>query len=136
MRYAENFIFSALSWFLDFESYQLSAGHFIVKEIAILSDDGSRCYNYFVRGPLLQHVSTDNTLYFQFRRHNLRWDWGDYSFDEALGDIYHKVRGCTVYVKGEEKAKFMGQELPNVVEIDWLPPFKQLNNCNAEVCDV
>ena len=123
-------------WFLDFEAYQPSSGRFIVKEIAILSDDGCRCYNYFVRAPPKDAVQIDNTLYYQFRQHNLRWEFGDYSFTEAMRDIIGKVRGSLVYVKGLEKTLFIAQYFTSVAEIDWVPAFKHLNNFPNEVCDV
>ena len=70
--------------------------------------------------------------------HRLDWDWGDYEFCEAMTDISRKLRGDTVYIKGNEKYKFMRQQLPNakLVELENLPSFRTLNNCLHERCEV
>jgi hypothetical protein len=127
-----------MSWFLDFEGYHFSNIGFVIKEIAILSVDGDRCYNYFIKGP--KSVSIDHclTYNYQFDRHNLRWEWGDYEFEEAMMDISQKLRHDTVYIKGNEKYKFISSMFPSptFVELKHIPAFKYLNNCMSERCEI
>ena len=127
-----------MSWFLDFEGFQLPNDGFIVKEIAILSSDGDRCYNYFIRGPKSITIDSGATYNYQYDRHKLKWEWGDYEFDEAMQDIENKIGFDTVYVKGLEKCKFISLLLPKAsyIELQYVPAFKHLNNCMQERCEV
>ena len=123
-----------MPWFLDFVGYQDQ--EFIIKEIAILHNGGDRCYNYFITGPRKQLDSS--TIFHQYQMHKLRWDWGDYEFNEVMMDIARKLREDTVYIKGKEKFEFMKRILPrpNFVELEGIPSFKELNNCVFERCEV
>lgn len=127
-----------MSWFLDFVGYNCHERGFIIKEIAMVTLDGERCYNYFITGPkefpLLQH----KTINYQYHMHNLRWEFGDYEFNEAMMDIARKLRSDTVYLKGYEKHKLISEMFPSVKCIDLadLPRFCDLNNCISERCEV
>ena len=122
-------------WYCDFEGYHLGTGEFIVKEIAILSSDGLQCYNYFVRSPFKSFPANTTTSY-QFNRHQLRWDFGEYNFYQAMNDIWLKVGENLVLVKGLEKVKFLQEHLLNVEEIEGVPAFKHLPECKNDWCDL
>ena len=81
-----------MSWFLDFEGYHFPNIGFIIKEIAILSADGDRCYNYFIKGPKSISIDKCRTYNYQFDRHKLRWEFGDYEFMETMMDVAQKLR--------------------------------------------
>lgn len=125
------------TWYIDFEGYHYE-NRFIVKEIAILNKDTQQCYNYFVTNPctipnrpLLQSIN------FQYKRHNLRWRFGDYLFLDAIADIMAKVKGDAVYAKGSEKVKFLQTWLPQTEEMTWITTsFNKLYNCVSEVCEI
>ena len=88
-----------MNWYLDFVGFQFEGSRgFIVKEIAILSSSGDRCYNYFITGPKQIHIKDYKTYNYQLDMHNLRWEWSDYEFDEAMWDIQSKVKCDIVYV--------------------------------------
>jgi hypothetical protein len=127
-----------MSWFLDFEGFQFAGIGFIVKEIAILDSTGDRCYNYFVTGPRSITIIDKQTYNYQYDMHNLRWEWGDYEFNEAMEDIARKIKCDTVNVKGHEKCEFISRLFPSasVIELEHVPPFKNLNNCMHERCEV
>ena len=123
-------------WFLDHEAYCYNRRCY-PKEICILSDDGDFCYNYFIKTPENAGLPLDHpTIKFQFNRHQLRSDFGDYDLDEALYDISLKVKNDIVYVKGTEKAGIWKSHLSNVIELKNIPSLKKLNNCIKERCQV
>ena len=53
-----------------------------------------------------------------------------------MAKFFWKIGKSVVYVKGREKAIFISNVLPNVIEIDWLPSFKSMNNFPNEICNV
>lgn len=126
------------TWYIDFEAYHFD-NKFIVKEIAIVNEDASKCFNYFVKNPC-KMPERPNTLscYYQFKRHNLRWTFGDYNFFEAIYDIQLKINSNDkVYAKGTEKSLFLQKWLPQLKESVWIsPPFKKLNMCHNELCEL
>ena len=95
-----------MSCFLDFEGCQFPGGGFVIKEIAILSSDGDRYFNYFITGPKGYKAIQPN-FQFQYGMHKLRWEFGDYEFNEALMDIARKLRCDTVFIKGREKFEYI-----------------------------
>jgi hypothetical protein len=127
-----------MSWYLDFIGYQFPNMGFVVKEIAILHSDGDRCYNYFITGPKFVKINDYMTYNYQYDLHNLRWEWGDYEFMEALEDIAKKLKRDTVYMKGAEKCAYISTLFPyaTFIELENIPAFKHLNNCIHERCDV
>ena len=70
--------------------------------------------------------------------HKLKWAFGDYAFNEAMMDIARKLKFDTVYIKGNEKFKFISSIFPTAkfIEVEYIPPFKLLNNCLQECCGV
>ena len=127
-----------MSWFIDFEDFHFPNIGFIIKEIAILSGDGDRCYNYFIKGPTSVSIDHCKTYNYQFDRHMLRWEFGDYEFEEAMMDIASKLKYDIVYIKGNEKFKFISSMFPcpNFIELEHISAFKYLNNCMSERCEV
>lgn len=125
------------TWYIDFEGYQFD-NKYIVKEIAILNKDTLVCYNYFVNSPSkIPERPITQTTYYQYKRHNLRWKFGDYHFWDAIGDIMSKVKCDAVYGKGPEKVKYLQEWLPQIEEMTWIQtPFKKLYNCVSEVCNI
>ena len=125
------------TWYIDFEGYQFDH-RYIVKEIVILNKDTLQCYNYFVANPCtLPHHPNTHSFHYQYKRHNLRWLFGDYNFLEAIRDITSKVNGDIVYGKGPEKVKYLQTWLPQIEEMTWIKtPFKKLYNCVSEVCEI
>jgi hypothetical protein len=127
------------TWYIDFEGYHFD-NNYIVKEIAIVSKDRTRCYNYFVKSPTkMPHRPNTMTSDFQFNRHKLRWNCGDYDFMDAIRDIQLKVKNDDdlVLCKGAEKTKFLQSWLPEVEDMVWITtPFKQLYYCKSEVCEI
>ena len=122
-------------WFLDFEAYQ-TQDKVIIKEICILR--GEECYNYFIIGPKSHTIEDSKTLQYQYNMHRLKWLFGDYTFNEAMIDIALKLKSDNVYIKGDEKLKFINRILPSVnfIELENIPAFKNLNNCFHERCNV
>jgi hypothetical protein len=126
-----------MTWYIDFEGYQFD-NRYVVKEIAILNKETLECYNYFVKNPAyIPHPPNTQTIQSQFKRHNLRWKFGDHHFLDAISDIILKVKRDAVYCKGPEKAKCLRTWLPHIEEMTWIATsFKKLYNCTAEVCDI
>jgi len=125
-----------LYWLIDFEGYGCGGDDFIVKEISILNSDGTQCFTYMVSSPNnYTYFPQDSTFRYQYERHHLAWENGDYSFSHAIGDIMAKVRGYCVFCKGLEKQRFLENYLPYVAQLDMVPSFKQLNSCMTEWCE-
>jgi hypothetical protein len=131
------FLFCKMIWFLDFIGYQCPI--FIVKEIAILSSDGDKCYNYFITGPKQYPDKIHSqTIQYQYSKHKLSWDLGDYEFTEAMEDIRRKIKHALVYIKGQEKRDFISHYLPDcrIIDLKNIPSFKIMASCNNERCEV
>jgi hypothetical protein len=89
--------FITMYWFLDFESYKIGRGEYVVNEISILASDGKQCYTYLVKSPKHFYVPENHkTLIYQYTRHRLPWNFGDYTFKDAIEDILKKVGICNV----------------------------------------
>ena len=127
------------AWFLDFEGFHFPGRGFIIKEIAILNKtDKDQCYTYFITGPKTIHMCNGATFNFQYKRHHLLWEFGDYEFVEAMMDVARWLKDSTVYMKGREKFDFIRGMFPLVkfIELDGIPAFKYLNNCMNQRCSV
>lgn len=125
-----------LYWFLDFEGYSCGGHDFIVKEISILSNDGVHCFTYRVSSPNnYTCFPQDRTFRYQFQRHQLAWEEGDYSFSSAIHDILNKVNSGILFVKGLEKQRFLELYFPYVSQLNMIPSFKHLNSCHTEWCE-
>ena len=125
-----------LFFYCDFEGFSCGANEFIVKEISILSNDGMQCFTYRVGSPNnCTYFPRDSTFKYQYDRHHLAWEDGDYCFSDAMGDIRQKVLGSVMYVKGEQKQRFLEKYFPYVSQLDMLPSFSKLNSCPTEWCE-
>ena len=66
------------------EGYQFD-NKFVAKEIAIVNDDASQCFHYFIKNPQkMPDRPNTPTCYHQFKRHNLGWTYGDYTFQQQF----------------------------------------------------
>jgi hypothetical protein len=125
-----------MKWYIDFEGYQCLTNYYVVKEIALLREDGQQCYVSYVKSPLNYCFDVNNpTMQFQYNRHKLKWEEGDHTFDHVMRFISQKVKNEFVFVKGIDKQRFLERYLPHVVDLEMLPSFKYLNSCPAECCD-
>ena len=125
------------TWYVDFEGYHFD-NKFIVKEIAIVSQDTLQCFNYLTKSPTNTFRPYTRSSDYQYNRHKLRWLYGDYHFMEAIRDIQLKVKDDdTVLCKGPEKTKFLQTWFPQIEDMTWIStPFKKLFNCKSEVCEL
>ena len=132
-------------WFLDFEAHHIESYdcrdfgklRYIVKEMTILSGNGKRCYNYFVRNPCkLSYMPDTETAHFQFQHMVCYGSLGTTLFESPIKDIDRKVGEDVVYVKELQKTNFIKEYLLNVIELEGLPPLKTLNNYMNERCEV
>ena len=119
------------------EGYQFD-NKFVAKEIAIVNDDASQCFHYFIKNPQkMPDRPNTPTCYHQFKRHNLEWTFGDYNFSAAISDIRKHIKNEKVFAKGVEKTKFLQKWLPQLEDTVWISTsFKKLNNCFSELCKV
>jgi len=124
-------------WLCDFEGYKCEGGQFIVKEISILKSDATECYSYMVKSPKNYHYTPYNnqTMQYQYQRHKIKWEAGDFSFKDAMDNIRKKVEDRSVYAKGLEKVLFLQNELWLVHDLDFIPSFKKLKNCHSDWCE-
>ena len=123
-------------WFIDFEGYNCGGDDFIIKEISILNNDGTQCFTYRVTSPdNYIYFPDDKTFRYQFQRHNLAWEDGDYKFNHAMNDIVKKIGYSISYTKGNEKQCFLENYLPYVAQLDMVPSLKYLNSCLTEWCE-
>ena len=75
-------------WLIDFESFKADRDDFVIKELSILGSEARQCYTYLIKPPTYQPVSSDNTtINYQYQRHRLAWDCGDFTLKEAMSDI-------------------------------------------------
>lgn len=126
-------------WFCDFECYQFSNQRMYIKEIAILSNDGERCYNYHIFYPCSMALCAQSkkTEEFQYLRHRLPWSFGNYTFFQAINDIKEKVGSSDeILIKGLQKCNYLKQFLCNVKCIGEQPSFNKLTNCLTEMCEI
>ena len=113
-------------WLCDFEGYKCEGGQFIVKEISILKSDATECYSYMVKSPKNYHYTPYNnqTMQYQYQRHKIKWEAGDFSFKDAMDNIRKKVEDRSVYAKGLEKVIFLQNQLWLVHDLDFIPLLK------------
>ena len=122
-------------YFLDFEGYKYGGESFVVKELAILSSDWSQCFTYFIKSPNNVYPSWDSTLAYQFNRHKLGWNIGDFHFRDAIARVKEMTIGCLIYVKGDEKQRFLEMYFNHVEQLNMLPSIKTLSSCRGEECE-
>jgi len=125
-------------WYIDFEGYCFEHYNVYIKEIAILASDTRTCYNYHVyhHTPTGLNRKFSNVARYQYHRHLLSWEFGDYDLLEALTDIKNKISTDEVFVKGEGKFEYLKQFFPNIKCLPEEPSFYSLNNYLHETCNV
>ena len=105
-----------------------------MKELCILpcdTADDDECYNYFIKS---DDMTKTGCYFWQFRRHGLYKDFGDYYFGEAIRDVQLKIGDGKVLVKGREKANFL-KEWFNVEELsEQLCSFKKSGGMVDKCC--
>ena len=75
-----------IEWFLDMEAYQLN-GKYWPKEIAIVNRDSSICHNFHIWDPRrLKNLAKGLTAQHQYKRHNLRWEFGEWKLFDVKTD--------------------------------------------------
>src|SRR3977135_3560809 len=107
-------------WYLDFEACKVY-GSFYVKEIAILKNDRTQCWTYYIS----HHGITVPTSY-EFQRQasklQLAWSFGEYRFDDATEQIKSKIeRDIAIFstrnsTYDTEKYTFLKNFLPQLTE--------------------
>ena len=126
-------------WYLEFEAYKVD-GSFYVKEIAILKNDRTECWNYYI-----SHHDISVPTSYEFRRQasqlQLAWSFGDYRFDDAIVQIKTKIGNdivifCTRNSEYDtEKYTFLKNFLPQLIEQFYEVGFEMVN-CINDKCDV
>lgn len=124
-------------WYLDFEGYCFERYNVFIKEIAILSNDGTKCYNYHIYHPTPTDLNRkfSNVACYQYHRHFLPWEFGKYDLLEALTDIKEKIGSDDIFIKGEGKCEYLKQFFPNMKCLPENPSIYMLNNCLNETCN-
>jgi hypothetical protein len=126
-----------MGWICDFEYYQDDDNQIWVKELTIVplkpKNDPDESYTYLIKSNGLGNKSCKNWWY-QFRRHGIRVQHGDYLFDEAIRSIQMIVADDQVFIKGKQKTDVLREYL-NVVELpETLCNMKNLTGFTAECC--
>src|ERR1700722_8089262 len=124
-------------WYVDMEYYHFDNKCY-AKEIAIVNDDASKCFHYLIKNP--RHIPerpTTPSCNYQYKRHKLAWNFGEYNFSAAILDIKEHIKTDKVFAKGDEKTKFLQKWLPQLEDAVWITtPFKNLNSCFSEWCNI
>ena len=125
-----------IEWFLDMEAYQLN-GKYWPKEIAIVNRDSSICHNFHIWAPRrLKNLAKGLTAQYQYKRHNLRWEFGEWKLSDVKTLIRLTIARQPVGIKGEEKCRYFEQWGLNVHSLDELPSLKTLNIYPNEHCEI
>jgi hypothetical protein len=127
-----------MKWIVDMEAFQIN-GKWYPKEIAILNTITLNCTCLTIKCDVsyrsLEPFAMPMVRY-QFSRHGIFWDDGEYSLSEAKQNITNLVNMDVdkVFVKGYQKETFFASWFPRVYGID-APALKDLNKCPNQVCD-
>ena len=126
-----------MKWIIDLEGYQLD-GIWFPKEIALLNVETQECTCLIIKLEVAyRFVSRDyyRTIGFQFKRHRLRWDEGDYNLATAMEKFRDMVHAQDiVYCKGDQKVKYFKSWFDQVEEVN-APAFKTLDKFPSKYCD-
>ena len=109
---------------MDFQAFKLNATEFAVKELAILAPGGSTSHFVFKApcnwGDLPLSQRCEN-VWLTHNHLKIRWDDGDTPYEEIENVLRSNLSSASavVYVKGEQKAKWLRRYIEHVVkEID------------------
>lgn len=106
---------------------------FVVKELAILSRDGKNFCHFIFKPPipynLLDRKAKSNVCWLQYNHHGMSWEDGFVKYEE-LGHIKDLFNSASlIYVKGNEKKKFVEKFYQgNVVNLEEKPSMKKFNH--------
>src|SRR5436190_19016008 len=117
---------------LDFQGFKDNTNQFIIKELALVSRDGTFVQHWIVKSTF-KYLELDlqrqksaywNTKYF----HGLTWNSGDVTIQDLhylLADI---LKDSCVFIKGKEKADYIQEHFPNcyVFDLEYYPSLKTL----------
>ena len=126
-----------MKWVVDMEAYQLG-GSWYPKEIALLNADTGECTCLTIYVDV--HYNIINPIYYptigyQFRRHRLRWNEGEYHIATVKAKFQSMVNlEDEVYCKGEEKVQYFKSWFKNVFEVH-APSFKVLKKYPDKYCE-
>lgn len=112
------------SYVVDFQGFNL--GYFVIKEICVVGVDNSFFYHRFVRSPMcygsLSKHAKKQVEFVTKNIHGLDWDLGYTLEKDVLETLKSKLAGCTVYIKGSERANYFKNLLKgkdsHVVDLD------------------
>lgn len=122
-----------LFWYIDFEAVKFNNSYY-VKEIAILQNNRTQCYNYHIRQP---EMIKSYSLEFEEQMHRIQigWTYGDYSFDDAVKDIKIKLNGNIAFTSNSEKCTFLKKYISQVTSQTNETPFIT-QHCLSDICDI
>lgn len=125
-----------MKWIVDMEAYQLD-GCWYPKEIALLNVATAECTCLLINTDVdykFINPKYYRTIGYQFRRHRLLWNEGDYHIDGVKKKLQCMVNSDDeVYCKGDQKVKYFKNWFTNVIELD-APSFKDLNKYPLRYC--
>lgn len=104
---------------VEFHGFRDNNGQFIVKELALVSDD-KRYTHIFFKPPFLKTELDQHHQrmvdWCERNLHRIQWEYGDIDFSE---DIMKTLCGYfdTVYTKGTEKTRYLQQFHNNVINL-------------------
>lgn len=133
-----------MDFVVDIQSLRDDDGKFFPKEVAVAALQKNIIDHWLVKSPcdfneLPEHVQETNT-YCSTQLHGIHWFDGDTTIKSLQVNLQEISKSAVnVYVRGDEKAKFlqnlMGREVTNI-ELYQAPTFAQLNRMfpKASVC--
>ena len=124
-----------MSVIIDFEGFLLANRQVVVKEFAYynLSTDERMCY-FFQSPKLFLDESQIRVVNWLTRNiHGIEWNYGSTDFDYIYKIIHNitRIKNTIIYVKGEDKKRFIGQICRNqkrVINLETIgcPKFQDL----------
>lgn len=117
--------------FVDMQGFRGGNNQFIAKEIAVLYSENK--FHHFILTPpvsfnQLPPPQQVQARWLQHNHHGLYWDGGDVSYEEVKFFL-NTLRNYSIYVKGEEKRKWLENMLESNVIVRNL---EELNCPNLE----
>ena len=111
-----------MEYVVDFQAYKLTANEYAVKELAIIPL-GGEAKQYIFKPPCdWDDLSANQQRENEWLRETILfvdWNDGDYPYDKIESLLQELLSDAkTIYIKGEEKAKWLKRYVNNVQEID------------------
>lgn len=119
--------------FIDLQGFKSNSNDFIAKEIAVVYNSKEHI-NFIIKSPFdFQCLSAEKqkeAYWLMKNYHHLNWNDGQVSFKSVIKFLKATVKYSSVYVKGEEKKrwleKMLKREIFNMEDIGCIN-FKQMN---------